>query len=527
MSRYQGNLGYGKVARAGIRFVYVKATQGTSIIDPYYLSHVTGAMSKGISVGPYHFFDYTTNGTAQADFFVDTVQAQTGFNGLLPPVVDVECLLSYGRADQDYAMAQLASFLGEVYRRTGRMSVIYTSNYMWNLITRGDHAFKRYPLWVACWSCSQPTLPAGWKSWVFWQTGATTIPGIGKSLDGDVFNGTDAGIPPLESATNVITTTNGGYLTTATASLDLTGRDGVKFRYSSDGVTWSAWQPYSYLAPIVQLDLGLDGAKSVEVQLRDPLGNVSPISTQDLAVDTTPPVLSGLVTSLPVGPMKDASGLAKVSVTWSASDATSGLSQAEITGACGSNAPGQLQSVTGDQPEPIVLALGLRVGQQCRLTADASDLVGHTTQEPAPLAFRLFQLQEKNSHVTFKGPWRVAHTPRVSGGTARYTTAAGATMTYRFTGTDVALIATRSPARGRARISIDGAQVKIIDEYAPKTLFRQRVFSAHLAPGKHTLTVEVLNAKRPASTSTRVNIDAFQVLASAQVPAQSPSIAMP
>jgi GH25 family lysozyme M1 (1,4-beta-N-acetylmuramidase) len=528
VSKYQGTVGYGKVARAGIRFVFVRATQGTSIKDPYYVEHVTGATSKGMSAGPYHFFDYTSNGTAQADFFVNTVQAETGFNGLLPPVVDVECFLAYGRADQDYAMAQLRAFLGEVYRRTGRMSVIYTSNYMWNLITRGDRTFRRYPLWVACWNCSQPTLPAGWKSWVFWQTGTTTIKGIGQSLDGDVFNGTDAGIPPLESATNVIKAINGTYLTSPTASLDLTGRDGVRWRYSTDGTTWSAWQPYSYAAPVVQLDLGADGAKSVKVQLKDPLGNRSPISTQAVVVDTTPPVLSTLTTSLPLGPMASTSGVPNVAVTWSASDATSGLNQAEITGACGSAAPGQLQVVTGEQAAPIVLDLGLHAGQQCSLSADASDLAGLTTQEPAPMGFRLALAQESNSHVIFKGPWRVATTSKVSGGTARYTTAGGATMTYHFTGTDVALIATKAPARGRARVFIDGTLVKVVDEYAPKALFRQRVFSAHLAPGPHTLTVTVSNAKRPASTSTRFSVDAFQVLVPATpAPARSKSTTAP
>ena len=47
VSRYQGSLAYPKVASAGIRFVYVKATQGTTIVDPYYAEHSSRAMAQG------------------------------------------------------------------------------------------------------------------------------------------------------------------------------------------------------------------------------------------------------------------------------------------------------------------------------------------------------------------------------------------------------------------------------------------------------------------------------------------------
>ena len=76
----------------------------------------------------------------------------------------------------------------------------------------------------------------------------------------------------------------------------------------------------------------------------------------------------------------------------------------------------------------------------------------------------------------------------------------------------VALIATTSPSRGRARVSIDGKQVAIIDEYSPTIAYRQRVFTAHLPLGEHTLTVQVLGTHNPRSKGDRVDIDAFQVL---------------
>ena len=90
--------------------------------------------------------------------------------------------------------------------------MIYTSQYMWTLITRGDPTFSQYPLWVACWTCGDaPFLPAGWTTWQFWQTGSTKIVGISKTLDADIFNGADEDIAPLKGATNQLATVNGQY----------------------------------------------------------------------------------------------------------------------------------------------------------------------------------------------------------------------------------------------------------------------------------------------------------------------------
>ena len=73
----------------------------------------------------------------------------------------------------------------------GRMIAIYTSQYMWRLVSGNDKSLKAYPLWVACWRCSTPLLPIGWKSWVFWRIAPLTPDGMSATFDGNVFNGTD------------------------------------------------------------------------------------------------------------------------------------------------------------------------------------------------------------------------------------------------------------------------------------------------------------------------------------------------
>jgi hypothetical protein len=69
------------------------------------------------------------------------------------------------------------------------------------------------------------------------------------------------------------------------------------------------------------------------------------------------------------------------------------------------------------------------------------------------------------------------------------------------------------PNRGRARITIDGKSMGIIDLYSPTFSLRQVVFATHLRRGgSHTLKLKVLRQPNPASPSTRVDIDAFLVL---------------
>ena len=51
VSKYQGTINWTKVAKdSTIRFVYVKATEGTSIQDPMYRTNITKAKKAGLLV---------------------------------------------------------------------------------------------------------------------------------------------------------------------------------------------------------------------------------------------------------------------------------------------------------------------------------------------------------------------------------------------------------------------------------------------------------------------------------------------
>lgn len=189
VSHWNGVVPFGLVRGTGARFVLMKATQGTTFVDPAFSRHLASARAAGLVVGPYHFYDYRIGGRAQADHMLDTLAEVGGLPRSLPLVIDVECFPPFGAADQAYVRVQLRAFVGRIYERTGRLPMFYTSWYMWRNVTGGDPSFGDLPLWVACWRCARPALPTGWVDWDFWQVGSVVIDATGDRLGSDIFGG--------------------------------------------------------------------------------------------------------------------------------------------------------------------------------------------------------------------------------------------------------------------------------------------------------------------------------------------------
>ena len=55
VSVYQGRIDYSRVRASGIQVVYIKASEGTTIIDPYFRTNYDNAKAEGLKIGFYHF----------------------------------------------------------------------------------------------------------------------------------------------------------------------------------------------------------------------------------------------------------------------------------------------------------------------------------------------------------------------------------------------------------------------------------------------------------------------------------------
>ncbi|MGH3727989.1 MAG: glycoside hydrolase family 43 protein [Micromonosporaceae bacterium] len=90
----------------------------------------------------------------------------------------------------------------------------------------------------------------------------------------------------------------------------------------------------------------------------------------------------------------------------------------------------------------------------------------------------------------------------------------GATATFRFTGTRIALFSVRDVGNGIAAMSIDGGPEQTVDYYgSPRVGEHLNYLSTVLPYGQHTLRVRVTGQKNPSSGSTVISIDRAEVYA--------------
>ena len=102
VSRYQGNINWGRVAAAGKQFAIVRvgsANSGGLYVDPYFLQNVNGAKAAGLRVGAY-YYTYARTRAAVANELTTFLNVMDGLQLEYPVFVDVEdsSLTSLGRA---------------------------------------------------------------------------------------------------------------------------------------------------------------------------------------------------------------------------------------------------------------------------------------------------------------------------------------------------------------------------------------------------------------------------------------------
>ena len=82
VSRYQGNINWGRVAAAGKQFAIVRvgsANSGGLYVDPYFLQNVNGAKAAGLRVGAY-YYTYARTRAAVANELTTFLNVMTACN---------------------------------------------------------------------------------------------------------------------------------------------------------------------------------------------------------------------------------------------------------------------------------------------------------------------------------------------------------------------------------------------------------------------------------------------------------------
>jgi GH25 family lysozyme M1 (1,4-beta-N-acetylmuramidase) len=322
VSHWQGPIDWLGVVGAGHTFVFAKATEGASVIDPTYPINRAGAAGTGMRLGAYHFARPAGSGdagivasaVAQADYFLGVAAPRSGD---LPPVLDLEATGSLAPAA---LAAWTQAWLDQVEARTGVKAVIYGSPNFWQtkLANSASFAFAGYPLWVAHWTKDgSPLVPAGnWagRGWTFWQwSDCLSIPGVtSRCTDGDRFNGPN-------TATGAIVLAAGGAPSSSLAPLVVGTPQAGKLLAAVPG-RWNGAKPVAFAYQWQRCDAA--GAGCVPVSG----------ATGETYTPTAADAGHALVVAVTAqGPAGSAAALSRPTVAVAASGAATGAAPVAVT----------------------------------------------------------------------------------------------------------------------------------------------------------------------------------------------------
>ena len=183
VSYYQKNIDFQSVRQAGIEVVYIRASEGTGYIDPYFRQNYNNASANGLNTGFYHYLTArdTQEAIREAQHFVSVISGTSPDCRLCMDIEDISGLSITTVNDIAFA------FLQEVERLSGKEVVIYASASTARNILSPDLA-EQYPIWVANYGVSEPEDNGKWDSWVGFQyTSTGSIAGINGNVDLDLF----------------------------------------------------------------------------------------------------------------------------------------------------------------------------------------------------------------------------------------------------------------------------------------------------------------------------------------------------
>ncbi|RBP16209.1 lysozyme [Roseiarcus fermentans] len=190
VSKFQGEIDWNKVADSGVKFAWIKATEGGDHADERFQANWEGAKAAGVPRGAYHFVYWCRPPMEEMRWFEQNAPADPD---ALPPVLDVEATPTSKTCKrhltQAEAIGDMQVMLNEMERHYGKRPVIYTTVDFYQAIL-ADGAFSDYPIWVRS-TKYHPSVKYGGRIWRFWQYQSDAyVPGIGVKVDKDAFYGT-------------------------------------------------------------------------------------------------------------------------------------------------------------------------------------------------------------------------------------------------------------------------------------------------------------------------------------------------
>lgn len=158
-----------------VSFVFIKATEGVSMVDKDFKRNWQDAGRSGLRRGVYHFFRSSKDGEAQARLFIKTV-GDLRFKDL-PPVLDIETIHRGGSMKK--LNEEALKWLETIEGHYGKKPIVYTgSSFARDWLSK--RITDNYPVWIAHYEKDRPDF----DGWIFWQfTDKAVVKGVPGPVD--------------------------------------------------------------------------------------------------------------------------------------------------------------------------------------------------------------------------------------------------------------------------------------------------------------------------------------------------------
>jgi hypothetical protein len=182
--------------------------------------------------------------------------------------------------------------------------------------------------------------------------------------------------------------------------------------------------------------------------------------------------------------------------------------------------PTPTKSVTST-PNRTLTAYGYRTATLTATTAANTSVPPASTSTQPPCSTSSGYCDDNNPSIVFTGTWVHYSGSGPYKNTDHYSSVAGSTASFGFTGTKISYVFPTFSNRGQAKVTIDGTEVATISLNSSSLLWQQMWDSATLSNASHMVTVTVLNGV--------VDLDAFVVnrsgtaLTNTPVPTNTPT----
>ena len=189
VSHYQGEIDWQALRAGGVRFAYIKATEGAHFRDPRFAENWRGSREAGIPRGAYHFFSLCKPGAEQAANFIAAIPA--AIEACPTRWTPSKWKLARTVRRLPIRWRKSLAFLDAVEKRFGRRPLVYTTREFHDAYFLSHGRLKERLGNERFWLRSLHWTPRfGRRPWTLWQYhNRGRRPGIEGAVDLNAFNG--------------------------------------------------------------------------------------------------------------------------------------------------------------------------------------------------------------------------------------------------------------------------------------------------------------------------------------------------